>query len=229
MSAEKQGAFEVQAISFDCYGTLIDWEGGMRAALAEEGLLEQIPEPWEKFVERRMRCEAKWQAGTFRPYREILSLSLQDCLKELQVRVEEAAAQRFSRSVGRWPPFEDTVSGLRRLGSRWPLLIISNVDRASMQETVEVLGIPFAELVTAEDVRAYKPAHEHFLEARRRLGSLSDGQLHAAASVFHDLTPAAELGLQAAWINRAQEQAPAEISPRLMVGNLQELCDSLGA
>ena len=193
MAAEKRDGFEVQAISFDCYGTLIDWAEGMRAVLAEEGLVDQIPEPWEDFLERRERCEAKWEAGTYRGYREILSLSLQECLREMQVRVEEAAAVRFSQAVGRWPPFEDSVSALRRLGSRWPLLILSNVDRPSLQATVERLGIPFAELITADDVRAYKPAHEHFLEARRRLGSLAEGQLHVASSVFHDLTPAGAL------------------------------------
>ena len=219
---------EVQALSFDCYGTLIDWEEGMRRVLEEEGLLDLLPEPFEEFVQRRARCEAPLETGNYRHYREVLALSLQEACRELEVKVDDPMALRFADSIPDWQPFPEAVSALRRLGSHWPLIILSNVDRAPMQKTVDRLGIPFAELVTAEDVRSYKPATAHFEECRRRLGERARGLLHVAGSVFHDIQPASALGISTVWVNRKGEKLPADVSPGLEVKDLLDVCKKLG-
>lgn len=218
----------VLALTFDCFGTLIDWDAGLRQAFQEEGVLESLKVPWPEFRRAREKREAEWQALPYRHYREILAISLREAFSALGANLDEPTALRISDSIRRWPPFEDTVSALRRLGSQFPMLILSNVDRAPLQAVVQRLGIPFAELITAEDVRAYKPAPAHFNEAKKRLGGRAEGQLHVAASPFHDLEPAQAAGIATAWVNRSGDKLPEGLSPRIVVKDLIELCKKLG-
>lgn len=218
----------VRALTFDCFGTLIDWEAGLRQALAEEGALDAIKVPWDQFAEWREKKEAEWEALPYRHYREILAVSLREAFANFGAQLDEPSALRVADSLPRWPAFPDTVSALRRLGSHLPMLILSNVDRAPLHAVIERLGIPFAELVTAEDVRSYKPASAHFHEARKRLGPRADAQLHVAASVFHDLVPAQQLGIATAWVNRKGGRLPEGAAPKLVVKDLLELCKKLG-
>jgi len=225
VKAAWRDAGSIRALSFDCYGTLIDWEAGMVQALEDEGVLEALPVPIEEFLARREEKEREWQAAPYRHYREILALSYQETLKSFELKVDEAVAFRFADSIHRWPAFPDTVSALRRLGSYWPLAIASNVERASLSRTVDKLGIPFAELVTAEDVRSYKPAAPHFEEMQRRLGAC---QVHVAGSLFHDIEPAGALEIPTVWVNRRGEELPASAKPKLVTKDLLELCEELG-
>jgi 2-haloacid dehalogenase len=216
-----------QALTFDCFGTLIDWEQGLRQALTEEGAFEPIKARFDEFLRFREAREAEWEALPYRHYREILAVSLREAFVQFGGNLDEPTALRVADSLKRWPPFPDTVSALRRLGSHFPLLLLSNVDRAPLAVVVERLGIPFAELVTAEDVRSYKPAAQHFLDARRRLGARAEGWLHVAASPFHDLVPAQAAGIVCAWVNRTGAKAPDTVSPRIVVKDLLELCKRL--
>jgi 2-haloalkanoic acid dehalogenase type II len=218
----------VQALTFDCFGTLIDWEAGIRRALADEGALDAIAPRWTEFLEWREKKEAEWQALPYRHYREIFSISLREAFVNFGGNLDEPTALRIADSLPRWPPFPDTVSALRRLGSAYPLLILSNVDRAPLSGVVDRLGVPFAELVTAEDVRSYKPAATHFHEARKRLGTRATGQLHVAASAFHDLQPAQALGIPCVWVNRKGGRLPDAVTPSFVVKDLLELCKKLG-
>ena len=216
-----------QALTFDCFGTLIDWEQGLRQALIEEGAFEPVKARFDEFLRFRETREAEWEALPYRHYREILAVSLREAFVHFGANIDEPTAMRVADSLKRWPPFPDTISALRRLGSHFPLLLLSNVDRAPLAAVVERLGIPFAELVTAEDVRNYKPAPAHFLDARRRLGSRAEGWLHVAASPFHDLVPAHAAGIACAWVNRSGARAPEGAAPRMVVKDLLELCKKL--
>ncbi len=121
-----------------------------------------------------------------------------------------------------------SISALRRLGSHFPLLLLSNVDRAPLVALVERLGIPFAEMVTAEDVRSYKPAPAHFQEAKRRLGSRAAGWLHIAVSSFHDLEPAQTLNIACCHLARGSSKLKEGVAPKMVVKDLLELCKKLG-
>jgi len=218
----------VLALTFDCFGTLIDWEAGLKLALREEGALDSLKVDWQEFVQFRQKKEAEWEALPYRHYREILAVSLRESFAAFGANLDEPTALRVADSVRRWPAFPDTISALRRLGSQVPMLILSNVDRAPLQSVVQRLGIPFAELITAEDVRAYKPAPAHFHEARKRLGPRAEGQLHVAASPFHDLAPAQAAGIATVWVHRGNEHLPDDLAPRWVVKDLLELCKKLG-
>jgi 2-haloalkanoic acid dehalogenase type II len=228
VSSGSKESLAIQALTFDCFGTLVDWEGGLRKALADEGMLEAVQPRWEEFLGFREKKEAEWEALPYRHYREILAVSLRDAFLNFGGSLDEPTALRVADTLPKWPPFPDTVSALRRLGSHFPMLILSNVDRAPLHSLVERLGVPFAELVTSEDVRSYKPAAVHFNEAKRRLGPRAAGQVHVAASPFHDLEPAQKLGLPTIWVNRKGVRLPEGLAPKIVVKDLVELCKKLG-
>jgi 2-haloalkanoic acid dehalogenase type II len=218
----------VQALTFDCFGTLIDWEGGLKQALVTEGVFEGVKARFDELLRFREKREAEWEALPYRHYREIFAVSLREAFVQHGATMDEPMALRVADSLRKWPPFPDTISALRRLGSHFPLLLLSNVDRAPLAAVVEKLGIPFAELVTAEDVRAYKPAPAHFHEAKRRLGSRAEGWLHVSASSFHDLEPAHALGIACAYVQRTAAKPAETAAPKFVVKDLAELCKKLG-
>ncbi len=224
----------LEAISFDCYGTLIDWDEGMKNRLREEGVLEQLPVPWADFSARRLRREMELQQGPYRTYREILAHSLVQSLRELRVEAEDRLAIAFAESVKEWKPFPDVLHSLRRIGSKWPMMILSNVDRSVLLQTVHRLGVPFSELITAEDVRSYKPGAAHFEEAKKRLVKKDGRLLHVSASVVHDIEPATRLGIQCVYVDRVKNESSRELPAAgalatKVVGDLKELCALLGA
>lgn len=217
-----------QALTFDCFGTLIDWEQGLKDALVEEGLFDAVKARFDELLRFREKREAEWEALPYRHYREILAVSLREAFVQFGANLDEPTALRVADSIRRWPPFPDTISALRRLGSHFPLLLLSNVDRAPLVALVERLGIPFAEMVTAEDVRSYKPAPAHFQEAKRRLGSRAAGWLHIAVSSFHDLEPAQTLNIACCHLARGSSKLKEGVAPKMVVKDLLELCKKLG-
>jgi 2-haloalkanoic acid dehalogenase type II len=197
------------AMSFDCYGTIIDWERGILAALqpwrARHGLQIGDAALFEAFG----RAEAERQ--TAQPtalYPEILGGVLRDIGRELGAPVSDAEATAFGASIKDWPPFPDSIESLAYLKQHYKLVIVSNVDRESFRHTNARLGIAFDAIITAQDSGAYKPAHNHFRLAFARLAELGIGReklLHVAQSLFHDHVPAKQLGLASVWINRRGE------------------------
>ena len=221
------GRFE--ALTFDCYGTLIDWESGILAALrplAPHGV--ELPEGG-LLLEAFGRLEAEAEHGRFRPYREVLTSVAQGFGELLGAEISDEAAAAFAASVAVWPPFPDSVDALEELAERYRLAIVSNVDDDLFAGSASQLRVPFAEVVTAQQVLSYKPRPEHFHEVLRRLGLPKDRVLHVAQSLFHDIAPAKALGLTCVWVNRRAGKVgggatpPAEATPDLEVPDLAAL------
>ena len=198
---------EFDALSFDCYGTLIDWEtgilsvlrpwaGGRLPAVTDEDLLTAYSAE-EARVERD-------QPGL--PYPEVLAAAFRSLAERLGIPAGDSEANRFGASVPDWPAFADSHDALVRLHRHFRLIILSNVDRSSFAASQARLGVHFDHVITAEDVGSYKPAAGNF----RVLDEYAQAQglrlLHVAQSLFHDHVPAAAAGLPAVWINRRQNQ-----------------------
>jgi len=217
----------VRAISFEFYGTLVDPNEGCRKALESEGLLETVSD-WDAFASKLKSRVLHWQSTAYRHFREVMALSLQEVLREHEVKVDDRTALQVADSMPGWPIFDDAVSALRRLGSHWPLCVVTNADRIPMRKAMDHIGIPFAEVVSGEDVRAYKPAPQHFQELRRRLGERAEGLIHVATDLHTDVAPALELGIETVWINRLGEPLPRDLKPALTGTTLEDLCEKLG-
>lgn len=224
-----------EAVTFDCYGTLVDWESGILAALGPL-LGDAAAEANEDaLLERFGRYESQVEAAPFRPYREVLSEVARRFLDAYGVDPHPAAIEAFAGSVGSWPVFDDTVDALRALGRRYRLAIVSNVDDDLFAGSAEKLGVEWAEVVTAEQVRSYKPARAHFDEVLRRLELPVDGVLHVAQSLYHDIGPAKQLGFTCVWVDRRSGRTgsgatpPAQAAPDLRVRDLASLAASAAA
>lgn len=193
----------VRALTFDCYGTLIDWDGGILAALASLPSLAGLD--LARLVEERARLERELQCGTYLPYGEILGRSLASAALEQGRRPSAHELERFASDMRRWPAFPDAGPALRALAGRFRLAILSNVDISVLQDSVALLDAPFETLVMAEEVRSYKPATRHFEEGLQRLALARTQVLHVACSLYHDIRPAQALGLRTVWVNRLGE------------------------
>lgn len=212
-------------VSFDCYGTLIDWERGMRDALAQIPALAAVEV--ERFLERREAVEMVVEGERYRPYNEVLAISLERTAEEFGVALGQAEGKRFAAGLAGWPPFADAPVFLRRLrASGKPIAILSNVTREGLRHSVRRLDVPFALLVTAADVRSYKPSPPHWLAAQTAQGIGATEQLHVAASLKHDILPATQLGVPCVWVNRRGEALPAGVRPALVVADLKQLSEA---
>jgi 2-haloacid dehalogenase len=217
---------DVRALTFDCYGTIVDWDGGIAAALAALPSLEGAD--LARLVREREEVEKELQAGTFHSYGEVLGESLRRAVALQDRTPEDGEVAAFVQGMGDWPPFADSVVALGRLGMRFRLAILSNVETAVLRRSLTHVPVSFAELVTAEQVRSYKPARAHFDEALRRLDLEPREVLHVAGSLYHDVRPARELGWSAVWIDRRGEGAPDDLEPDRVFPDLGALADALG-
>ena len=190
-------------LSFDCYGTLIDWGSGILSALspvlADHGIEAADHDILRLFSE----SEAIAEDGPYVKYAEVLARTVRRIGKELGFEPSQTEAQCLTHSIGRWPPFPDTVDALRRLKHRYRLAIISNVDDDLFALSAELLEVEFDWVITAEQARSYKPAATNFRLAMRKIAVAPDNILHVAESVRHDIVPASALGLSTVWVNRA--------------------------
>jgi 2-haloacid dehalogenase len=197
---------EFQAMSFDCYGTLIDWEAGLAGVLTPWARSAGLDLGDEALLAAYSRHEAEAEAAYPREeYPQILARSMRALGSELGARVSPDDAQRLARSVPDWPAFDDSADALAALGRRFKLIILSNVDRASFAASNQRLGVQFSAVITAQDVGSYKPSARNFeslLGEATRLGIEHGKLLHVAQSLFHDHVPAQQAGLRTAWINR---------------------------
>ncbi|WP_420392072.1 haloacid dehalogenase type II [Acuticoccus sp.] len=197
-------------LSFDCYGTLIDWESGIVEAL--HPLTDRLSEPpsRDEVLEAHARLESAHQALTpARPYRDILATVYRRLAEGWRLEASHEEAEAYGRSVARWPAFPDSAAALRRLKARHRLVILSNVDNASFAGSARVLGVAFDAVYTAEDVGSYKPSAANFAYMLARLaerGVAPGDVLHVAESLFHDHVPATRLGLATCWIHRRHGQ-----------------------
>jgi 2-haloacid dehalogenase len=202
---------DARVMTFDCYGTLIDWEAGILAAL--RSAINHDAATDEQLLEEYARNEAAAEAQEWRPYGDILANSLADvCLFHgTQPTPEQFAA--FGRSVADWPAFPDSADALARLRSRFDLGVITNCDDDLFAFSNSKLGEPFRWVVTAEQARSYKPSTHNFEVAFERIGLPRDSIVHVAQSLFHDHVPAKQLGLKTVWINRRHGREGAGATP----------------
>ncbi len=215
---------DAAVVSFDCYGTLIDWQSGARAAVRAIPELAHVDV--ESLIARRLEVELEVEHEYYRPYDRVLAISIQRTAAEFGVDLSDASAVAFADSIADWPPFQDAGGFLKRLATVGaPLAILSNVTRASLGVSVRKLGFGFDQLITAEDVCSYKPDHDHWRELYRSRDVGASQQLHIAGSIAHDIRPAAELGARTVWVRRFHEPIPDDVQPDLIVQSLAELGD----
>ncbi|MGK2858720.1 MAG: HAD-IA family hydrolase [Thermoanaerobaculia bacterium] len=211
-------------VTFDCYGTLIDWEQGFVRALLAAGIGDPLDR--HRIVELYHEVEPEIESD-YRSYREVLTEVARRIGARLGRAVSEERAAMLPGSLPSWPPFADTNRALERLAAAGIRLgILSNVDDDLLAETRKHFTVEFELIVTAQQLRSYKPAHPHFLEARKRIGD-ETRWLHAAQSHFHDVVPCRELGIPVAWINRKNERPGSDVLPDRELRTLDGLAEWL--
>jgi 2-haloacid dehalogenase/putative hydrolase of the HAD superfamily len=213
-------------VTFDCYGTLIDWETGITRAFTAAAARAGARVDPAAVLPAYLAIERVVEHETYRSYRDVLTESARRVGARLGIALDGEGAGFLPESVGDWPAFPDTNPALERLAAAgYRLGILSNVDDDLLAATRRRLTVPFEIIVTAQQVRSYKPAPAHWDEARRRIGDAR--WLHAAQSYYHDVAAARGLGIPVAWINRHGEPAGRAGPPDLVVSDLTGLADWL--
>lgn len=224
---------KISILSFDCYGTLIDWETGILKALEPVLQRHGVRLTEEEVLELYGRLESEIEAGPFRRYRDVLEEVVRKIGKTFGFSPSEGEIAVLWRSLPEWPPFSDTVPSLKRLSKRFQLAILSNVDDDLFAGTRQHLGVEFDWVVTAQQVRSYKPAKAHFRTFLRRVDRDFGEVVHVAQSLYHDIRPASEMGLYTVWLDRRKNRPgcgatpPAEAKPDMVVYSLNELVQYL--
>jgi 2-haloacid dehalogenase len=228
---------DFRVLTFDCYGTLVDWETGiltvLRPWIAHAGIAADDAQILSAFGEAESAAEHS-RPGAIYP--DILRDTHARMSAHFGAKPDAKAAEAFANSVGDWPAFADTPDALKRLQRRHKLMIVSNVDRASFARTQPKLGVVFDAVVTAEEVGAYKPDLKMFyraLEISAGWGFSAKQILHVGQSLFHDHAPAKKLGLKSAWVKRPSPRGelgatrdPGEsVKPEIVVSSLAELAE----
>lgn len=220
---------QFEVLSFDCYGTLIDWESGILTALKTLLSNHNINIDDQPILELFAQRESIQEAGEYLKYREILKKVVQDFGEKLSFPPSEKELNSLAESIQYWEPFPDTVGALKALKKRYKLTIISNIDDDLFAYTANKLEVEFDWIITAEQVKSYKPSLQNFEFAIQRMGIAPDKLLHVAQSVYHDIVPAKTMGVTAVWVNRRQGKeafgatAPASGNPDLEVPDLKTL------
>jgi 2-haloacid dehalogenase len=219
--------FEI--LTFDCYGTLINWEVGilsaLRAILSAHG--QKVDDG--KLLKLYGDFEARSEEGAFHPYREVLQSVVRRYGAELGFTPTAEEAQSLPDSLRAWEPWPDTVEALRQLKTRFRLAIVSNVDDDLFAATRPKLGVEFDQVITAQQAQAYKPSMKIFELALTRIEAPAHRVLHVGQSIHHDVVPAQALGLATVWVNRPSARPgvgavkAAEAKPDLTVSSLEEL------
>lgn len=213
-----------KAITFDCYGTLIDWESEIRRFFAQrlaekhiQGIdARQLQQRWEEI-------QFYYIQGEYRPYHQVLRDTMRMAFDEFRLPYENADVDAFAASMGRWKPFPDTRDAILALQQFLKVVLITNTDDAIIAETERNLDVRFDAIITAEQARAYKPAHAGFERARKRLGLPVEEIWHAGFGFRYDIVPATELGYTTVWVNRQGEARPVDVKETFLVGDMRTL------
>jgi 2-haloacid dehalogenase len=220
---------QFEVLSFDCYGTLVDWESGIMGALKTILSNHNITIDDKQILELFAQRESIQEAGEYLKYREILKKVVENFGEKLGFTPTESELNSLAASIQNWEPFPDTVEALKALKERYKLTIISNIDNDLFAYTAKKLAVDFDWIITAEQVKSYKPSLQNFEFALQQMGISSDKLLHVAQSVYHDIVPAKTLGLTTVWVNRRQGKdgfgatVPASGTPDLEVSDLKSL------
>lgn len=220
----------IQALTFDCYGTLIDWQAGITGALAP---IFPTVAP-KDIIKAFSQLEREIESGPWISYRSVCADVVRRMATQYGQTLKPGQERILAASIKDWPAFPDTSEALRKLHTRYKLAVVSNIDRdVFVQGTLPRLGIHFDQVITTEDVRSYKPNPAHFHEAARRLKIPFSQILHVAESRFHDIEPANALGIRCVLVERQKSgptaSGPGKGTPDLTVRTLTELVDVLHA
>jgi 2-haloacid dehalogenase len=203
----------VEVLTFDCYGTLIDWETGIAAALGAVARAHGRDVADEALLATYAGHEAGLEAGPYLRYREVLARACRGVCADLGIEPSAEEVAAFAGSVGDWPAFPDSAAALAALASRFRLAVITNCDDDLFAASNRRLGVRFGWIITAQQAGSYKPSHRNFELAFERIGAPRDAILHVAQSLYHDHVPAKELGLRSVWINRRGDRLGSGATP----------------
>ena len=209
-------------VTFDCYGTLVDWRAGIRGELARlfgEGRSAEL-------LSHYHRVEPASQVDGASSYRQVLARTLAQVAADFGLAVPGGEEDALARSLPAWPVFPEVRTALiEARGRGWRLGILSNTDRDLIEASVEALGVPFDLVVVASEIGSYKPRIRHWQVFAEQTGVSRDRQIHVAQSLFHDIAPASELGIPSVWVNRLGEVPDA--APTRELPDLSALADTL--
>jgi len=220
-----------RAITFDCYGTLIDWEAGIFSALKPILATRALKISDAELLAHYSELEASAEAGEFHNYRDVLQTVVRQFGECFGFTASHAEVRSLPDSMASWEPFPDTVAALRILKSRYRLAIVSNVDDELFAASAQKLQVPFDAVITAQQARCYKPDLRIFRLALERIGLPPDQVLHVGQSIYHDVIPAQSMGMATVWVNRPSPRRNAGAAkaasgkPDLEVPDLQTLAE----
>jgi len=200
-------------LTFDCYGTLIDWESGILGALRPVLERHGVRMGDDGILERYGATESAVQAGAFLPYAEVLRRVMDGIAGQAGIELDAGERDALVDSIGDWPAFPDTADALAALKAKYRLVVVSNIDDDLFARTAPSLGVEMDDVVTALQVGSYKPEPGHFLRMLERTGAVKDAVLHVAQSLFHDIAPARALGFATVWVNRRAGKAGGGATP----------------
>ena len=221
----------IKIITFDCYGTLTDWETGILGAIRPILSAHNAHLSNTDILRMYGEIEADEESGEYQPYREVLQAVVRGFGTRLGFVPSEKEQHSLPNSLANWKPFPDTVAALRKLKKKFRLGILSNIDDDLFSATAPQLELEFDHVVTASQARAYKPSLDIFRLAQKNIGMPPQQWLHAGQSVYHDVIPAQSLGIATVWVNRPSPlpnsgaAKPAQGKPDIEVSSLKELAD----
>jgi 2-haloacid dehalogenase len=225
---------EFDVLTFDCYGTLIDWETGILDALRPIFATHRVEVAPDQALELYGELESDAERGPYREYKAILRTVLEGLGARLGFTPVEKELEQFSTSVRDWPAFPDSPAALQALHKKYRLAIVSNIDDDLFAHSAQRLQVRFDWIVTAQQVKSYKPSLNNFRMAFDRIGVPQSRILHVAQSLFHDIAPANTLGLSSVWVNRRGKKEGsgatpvAQARPDLEVPDLRTLAEKAG-
>jgi 2-haloacid dehalogenase len=211
--------------TFDCYGTIVDWNAGIGGELARLFGTDRR----EELLAAYHRIEPEVERDGSLPYREVLARTLDRVAQEAGVDLPESERDALGRSLPGWPVFPDAPPALAEARERgWKLAMLSNTDREFIDASIAAIGVPFDLAVVAGDIGSYKPAHGHWRAFSAQVDGASGNHVHVAQSHFHDVVPATELGVPVVWINRLGERGdPPPTRERPDLAGLADVLDEL--
>jgi len=209
-------------LTFDCYGTLIDWRKGIEVNLGQILRKNGLAFGVDVFP-TYLKFEAE-EEDQYKSYREVLRDTAIKVAEHLKLPIAEKEAKAFAASIPSWSPFSDTVETLKELGKMgYKRIILSNIDRAILNETVLQNSLNVDGYITAEDVGSYKPSYGHWNRFFQEYKASKETTLHVAQSIYHDITPCSKLGISTAWINRYSEATPTGLVPTYVFSDLKSV------
>ena len=224
---------QYRVLSFDCYGTLIDWEGGIIAGIRPVLAAHNVQATGQQVLRHFAEAEASAEAGGYVKYREVLRKVVEQMGRELGFTPSAAESYCLADSLKDWMPFPDTLEGLSALKQRFQLAIISNIDDDLFAASAKHLEVEFDWVITSEQLETYKPSPNNFKASIERIGLPRERILHVAESIYHDVVPAKVAGLSTVWVNRSRGGTGATPTvsgqPDLEVPDLKTLVSMMGA